>query len=81
VRLAPVSVALALTLLLSGAGAGLLLYGALSWAGPSRPSLGETLEIVKICLAVVAGVGGVIALVVAYRRQRVAEAGEGRERS
>lgn len=35
-------------------------------------------EMIKISLAVVAGVGGVVALVVAYRRQRVMEIGNAR---
>ncbi|MER6952202.1 pentapeptide repeat-containing protein [Nonomuraea sp. NPDC000554] len=42
-------------------------------------TIAEALEIVKISLAVVAGAGGVVALVVAYRKQRVTEAGEQRE--
>ncbi|MFD1044113.1 pentapeptide repeat-containing protein [Kibdelosporangium lantanae] len=39
----------------------------------------DRLELVKIALAVAAGTGGVIALVVAYRKQRLAEASERRE--
>jgi hypothetical protein len=53
----------------------------LIWAGLGapriRPDAGFTttnqLEMVKLALAVVAGVGGVVALVVAYRRQGVIE--------
>lgn len=41
----------------------------------------EILELVKISLAVVAGIGGVVALVVAYRKQRIAEASESREQT
>ncbi|MEV0582758.1 hypothetical protein [Nonomuraea sp. NPDC050310] len=71
IRLAPISV----TLLLAGAGAGALVYGALAWIGfpasTGKATISEALEIVKIALAVIAGVGGVIALVVAYRSQRV----------
>jgi uncharacterized protein YjbI with pentapeptide repeats len=39
----------------------------------------EQLDIVKISLSVVAGVGGVIALTVAYRKQQLGEAAHGRE--
>ncbi|MFI6713622.1 hypothetical protein ACIBF7_44865 [Nonomuraea sp. NPDC050478] len=39
------------------------------------------MDIIKISLAVVAGVGGVVALVVAYRKQRVTEVGETREQA
>jgi uncharacterized protein YjbI with pentapeptide repeats len=48
-------------------------------AGPLKPS--ETYDAIKIALAVVAGVGGVVALVVAYRRQHVSETAELRERA
>src|SRR5690606_31162329 len=34
----------------------------------------DRIELVKLALAVIAGVGGIVALVVAYRRQKVAEA-------
>ncbi|MGA4994953.1 hypothetical protein [Nonomuraea bangladeshensis] len=43
--------------------------------------MAEVLEIIKISLAVVAGIGGVIALVIAYRRQRIAEASDAREQT
>jgi hypothetical protein len=36
---------------------------------------GEVYEAIKIALAVVAGLGGVVALVVAYRKQRLGETG------
>ncbi|HUQ57536.1 pentapeptide repeat-containing protein [Lentzea sp.] len=57
------------------------LAAALLWAAlgfPSAPS--SRLDIIKVALTVVAGVGGVVALVVAYRRQRVSESAEARER-
>ncbi|NRQ32438.1 pentapeptide repeat-containing protein [Nonomuraea sp. NN258] len=85
-RLIPISVALAGTIVLAGAVAGGLIRLILSALGPVdlaaiKPSTGEVLEIVKISLAVVAGIGGVVALVVAYRKQRVTEAGENREQA
>ncbi|MDX2531297.1 pentapeptide repeat-containing protein [Streptomyces europaeiscabiei] len=46
-------------------------------SGPLRP--GDTYDAIKIALAVVAGVGGVVALVVAYRRQHLSEATDLRE--
>ncbi|WP_157876492.1 pentapeptide repeat-containing protein [Streptomyces sp. Root264] len=46
-------------------------------SGPLKP--GDTYDAIKIALAVVAGVGGVVALVVAYRRQHLSEATELRE--
>ncbi|MEU6472510.1 pentapeptide repeat-containing protein [Streptomyces massasporeus] len=46
-------------------------------AGPLKP--GDTYDAIKIALAVVAGVGGVVALVVAYRRQHLSEATDLRE--
>jgi hypothetical protein len=47
---------------------------------PAAPSADTRLDIIKIALSVVAGVGGVVALVVAYRRQRIGEVAEARER-
>lgn len=44
-------------------------------------SLARLLDPLKLSLAVVAGVGGVIALVVAYRRQKVIEAAEHRQQA
>ncbi|NRQ33101.1 pentapeptide repeat-containing protein [Nonomuraea sp. NN258] len=86
VRLVPISVALAATIVLAGAVAAGLITLILSALGPVdlaaiKPGTGEVLEIVKISLAVVAGIGGVVALVVAYRKQRVTEAGENREQA
>ncbi|KAB8180163.1 pentapeptide repeat-containing protein [Microbispora catharanthi] len=67
----------------AAAAAGLIAL-ALSWLGWPRLPQGKLdmtslLEIIKISLAVVAGIGGVVALVVAYRKQRITEAGEARE--
>jgi hypothetical protein len=82
----PASLALVLTLTSAAAGAVLLIAAALSALGPldlgaARPTVDQVLEVVKLSLAVVAGVGGVVALVVAYRKQRVTEAGETREQT
>jgi membrane protein implicated in regulation of membrane protease activity len=46
-------------------------------SGPLKPS--DTYDAVKIALTVVAGAGGVVALVVAYRRQHLSEATDARE--
>jgi hypothetical protein len=45
----------------------------------TQVTLGNFLDVVKIALAIVAGIGGVVALVVAYRRQRIAERADARE--
>ncbi len=58
------------------------LAAALLWAAlgfPTAPA--ARLDIIKVALTVVAGVGGVVALVVAYRKQRVTESAEIRERT
>jgi hypothetical protein len=47
---------------------------------PAAPSPDTKLNVIKIALSVVAGVGGVVALVVAYRKQRIGEVAEARER-
>ncbi|WP_410643474.1 pentapeptide repeat-containing protein [Amycolatopsis sp. lyj-346] len=47
---------------------------------PAAPSPDTRLNIIKLALSVVAGVGGVVALVVAYRKQRIGEVAETRER-
>ncbi len=67
--------------LMVAAGAGLLL-----WWGLGRPDFRggtlnprERLELIKIALAVTGGIGGVVALVVAYRRQQLNEAEHLRE--
>ncbi len=57
------------------------------WWGLGRPALAtgapwsprDSFDLAKIVLAVVGGVGGIVALVVAYRRQRLGEAAEVRE--
>ncbi|MFD5055527.1 pentapeptide repeat-containing protein [Streptomyces tendae] len=47
--------------------------------GPHALAADKRFDLIKISLSVVAGVGGVLALVVAYRRQRLTEAAERRE--
>ncbi|HEX6355253.1 pentapeptide repeat-containing protein [Actinophytocola sp.] len=47
---------------------------------PAAPSPDTRLDVIKMALSVVAGVGGVVALVVAYRKQRIGEVVEARER-
>jgi hypothetical protein len=56
------------------------LAAALLWAALGFPTASSArLDIIKVALTVVAGVGGVVALVVAYRKQRVTESAETRE--
>ncbi|MEV6240688.1 pentapeptide repeat-containing protein [Lentzea sp. NPDC051838] len=56
------------------------LAGASLWAALGFPTTSAArLDIIKVALTVVAGVGGVVALVVAYRKQRVTESAETRE--
>jgi hypothetical protein len=56
------------------------LAAALLWAALGVPAASSArLDIIKVALTVVAGVGGVVALVVAYRKQRVTESAETRE--
>jgi hypothetical protein len=71
-------VAVVLTGLSVFAVAAVLLWLALGL--PDAPSADTRLNIIKIALSVVAGVGGVVALVVAYRKQRIGEVAEARER-
>ncbi|MEV6279115.1 pentapeptide repeat-containing protein [Nocardia sp. NPDC051832] len=57
--------------LLAGLGVAAAAYGFLRWITPtdtSKPA--AELDVTKVALTVVAGVGGVVALVIAYRRQR-----------
>ncbi|MFG1941341.1 hypothetical protein [Nonomuraea sp. NPDC048826] len=73
-----------LTLVLAAASAvGLIVLALIGLGSPDLPrgelDVTNLLEVIKISLAVVAGVGGVVALVIAYRKQRLAEAGEARE--
>jgi uncharacterized protein YjbI with pentapeptide repeats len=56
----------------------LLLHGIGGALRLGRLGASEQLDIVKIALSVVAGVGGVIALTVAYRKQKLGEAAEAR---
>lgn len=57
------------------------LAAALLWAALGFPAASAArLDIIKVALTVVAGVGGVVALVVAYRKQRISESAETRER-
>ncbi|WP_394614888.1 hypothetical protein JNUCC0626_34320 [Lentzea sp. JNUCC 0626] len=64
---------------------GLAVFGssaALLWAAlgfPAAPA--QRLDVIKVALTVVAGVGGVVALVVAYRKQRISESAETREQT
>lgn len=78
-RLAPIGTAIAVLLVLATGLAVTLVWVALAWFHPR--TVGDHLDVVKIALAIVGGIGGVVALVVAYRKQRLAEAGEERERS
>ncbi|MFJ7217974.1 pentapeptide repeat-containing protein [Amycolatopsis sp. NPDC098790] len=59
-------------------GAAALLW--LAMGLPAAPNPDTRLNIIKVALSVVAGVGGVVALVVAYRKQRIGEVAEARER-
>ncbi|GAT68891.1 pentapeptide repeat domain-containing protein [Planomonospora sphaerica] len=56
----------------------LLGFPVLAPVGPQGISLSRLLDVLKLSFAIVAGVGGVIALVVAYRKQKVTEAAEHR---
>ncbi|MFD9702633.1 pentapeptide repeat-containing protein [Lentzea sp. NPDC059081] len=57
------------------------LAAGLLWIALGFPSAATSrLDIIKVALTVVAGVGGVVALVVAYRKQRISESAETRER-
>ncbi|WP_051030222.1 pentapeptide repeat-containing protein [Nocardia takedensis] len=67
IRLLP-AVLLALT---AGLGVAAAAYGFLRWITPVDASKGAAeIDITRVALTVVAGVGGVVALVIAYRRQR-----------
>ncbi|WP_460695598.1 pentapeptide repeat-containing protein [Nocardia thraciensis] len=63
-----VSVALAVGLVVAVAA-----YGVLRWMLPSSEAKAAPIDITRVALTIVAGVGGVIALVIAYRRQRDVE--------
>lgn len=45
-------------------------YGFLSWITPTNETAAAPIDVTRVSLTVVAGVGGVVALVIAYRRQR-----------
>ncbi|MEU3170354.1 pentapeptide repeat-containing protein [Streptosporangium sp. NPDC006930] len=60
---------------------GLLGFPALTPVGQQGLPLSRLLDLLKLSFAVVAGIGGVIALVVAYRKQKVTEAAEHRQQT
>ncbi|MEV6369781.1 pentapeptide repeat-containing protein [Micromonospora musae] len=80
VRLAPIGLVLTAALLTGIGGAtALVLIILLTLGLPSLQSsatlpMAGLLDVIKLAFAAIAGIGGTIALVVAYRRQRVAEA-------
>ncbi|WP_068923584.1 pentapeptide repeat-containing protein [Planobispora rosea] len=59
----------------------LLGFPDLTPVGPKGISLARMLDLLKLSFAVVAGIGGVIALVVAYRKQKVTEAAGHRQQA
>jgi hypothetical protein len=59
--------------------AGLALLGVHSFQHQENVSSTTLFDLVKLAFAVVAGIGGLVALVVAYRKQRLTEAAELRE--
>jgi uncharacterized protein YjbI with pentapeptide repeats len=64
------------------AGIGLLLWLGLdspAITGPNALKSQEKFDLIKIALAITGGIGGVIFLVIAYRKQRLGEAAEQRE--
>ncbi|MGV9336616.1 pentapeptide repeat-containing protein [Nocardia sp. NPDC003726] len=57
--------------LAAGLGVATTAYGVLRWITPPDASKGAAeIDVIRVALTVVAGVGGVVALVIAYRRQR-----------
>lgn len=57
--------------LLAGLGVAFAAYGILRWITPVDASkTAAEIDVTRVALTVVAGVGGVVALVIAYRRQR-----------
>jgi uncharacterized protein YjbI with pentapeptide repeats len=62
------------------AGLGLLTWALLGLAGYGKPSLHDAVGIAQLVFASVAGAGALVALVVAYRRQKVAEADSSHDR-
>lgn len=85
--LRPSSLVVHVVLLLGAAISLAFAVGLLLWVGVGRPGLAnggpldakDRFEGVKLVLAVVGGVGAVVALTIAYRRQRHSEAAEYRE--
>lgn len=60
-----------LTALTAGLGVAFAAYGFLRWITPVDTSRAAAeIDVTRVALSVVAGVGGVVALVIAYRRQR-----------
>ncbi|MEV3985019.1 hypothetical protein [Nonomuraea sp. NPDC049758] len=68
------SLAIAIAVAAGGVAVVLLLLGMPSPKPSATISVAELLEVIKLAMAAVAGIGGVLALVIAYRRQRVLEA-------
>ncbi|MEU0502701.1 pentapeptide repeat-containing protein [Nocardia sp. NPDC005998] len=67
--------------LLAGLGVAFIAYGFLRWITPVDTSkTAAEIDVTRVALTVVAGVGGVVALVIAYRRQRDLEQGRFVER-
>ncbi|MEU2256719.1 pentapeptide repeat-containing protein [Nocardia xishanensis] len=67
--------------LFAGLGVAFVAYGFLRWITPVDTSKqAAEIDVTRIALTVVAGVGGVVALVIAYRRQRDLEQGRFVER-
>ncbi|WP_433521661.1 pentapeptide repeat-containing protein [Nocardia pseudovaccinii] len=57
--------------LLAGLGVAFIAYGFLRWITPvDTAKAAAEIDVTRVALTVVAGVGGVVALVIAYRRQR-----------
>lgn len=67
--------------LLAGLAVAFAAYGFLRWITPVDPTRqAAEIDVTRVALTVVAGVGGVVALVIAYRRQRDLEQGRFVER-
>ncbi|WP_280380120.1 pentapeptide repeat-containing protein [Nocardia wallacei] len=58
------------TAVVAGLGVAVGAYTVLRWITPTSRAEAAPIDITKVSLTVVAGVGGVVALVIAYRRQR-----------
>ncbi|WP_280266782.1 pentapeptide repeat-containing protein [Nocardia wallacei] len=56
--------------LVAGVAVAVAAYGLLYWALPASEAKAAPIDITRLALTIVAGVGGTVALVVAYRRQR-----------